>query len=281
MSGKRKSNDSLRVVARYGGENVKGVIAEGDALAFLRSLADGSADLVFLDPPFNLGKVYAPRKANLDARSEDEYRTWMEAILTESVRILGDGGTLYLYHVPVWAMRFGAFLDAKLAFRQWIAMSMKNGFMRGNRLYPAHYALMVFGKGRPRVFRRPRITPKRCRHCNEYVKDYGGYTHIIERQGINLSDFWEDLSPVRHASRKNRAANELPDLLLKRVFEMSGDASGHYVDPFAGAGTGVVCAARLGQRFSACDIVRANCLLIKRRVDDVVQEKPTKGVPRV
>jgi len=255
--------------ARYGGKCLRGTIVKAEALDFLRGIKSGSASLVFLDPPFNLGKVYTKHNETLDQRTERDYRHWMEDVLIESARILDDGGGLYLYHIPIWAMRFGAFLESRLDFKQWIAVSMKNGFMRGRRLYPAHYALLVFTKGAPTHFTRPRIEAKRCRHCNEYVKDYGGYKHIIEKQGINLSDFWEDLSPVRHANRKNRAANELPMLLFSRILEMSGSEQGHYVDPFAGGGTGVVEAVKKGMKFSACDIVKANCEIIKARVDEL------------
>lgn len=98
------------------------------------------------------------------------------------------------------------------------------------------------------------------------MKDYGGYKPIILRKGINLSDFWDDLSPVRHANRKHRSANELPELLFHRVLTMVGSKGSLYVDPFGGSGSGVVAAARRGMRFVACDIVRANCRLMKSRL---------------
>jgi len=259
----------IKEIACYGGKGIRGRIVQGDALDFLRTIKAGSASLVFLDPPFNLGKLYTALNVSLDQKPEQDYRRWMEDILVESTRILEDGGTLYLYHIPVWAMRFGTFLESRLHFKHWIAISMKNGFMRGKRLYPAHYVLLMFTKGRPNHFTRPRIEPKQCRHCKEYIKDYGGYTHIIEKQGINLSDFWEDLSPVRHSNRKNRSANELPPLLFSRVFDISGGNPGYYVDPFAGAGSGVLQAAKLGLKFSACDIVRTNCDIIKRLLDQL------------
>ncbi len=246
-------------------KSVNGKIVRGGAIEFLKNLPPDCARVVFLDPPFNLGKRY-DRKKNLDRMPGDEYRRWLERVVDESIRVLEPGGSLFLYHVPLWAMRFGAYLDGKLTFHQWIAISMKNGFVRGTRLYPAHYALMMFTKGKPRRFIRPRISPQECRTCGELVKDYGGYKPIIRRKGINLSDIWDDLSPVRHANRKHRAANELPALLFHRVLTMVGSRGSLYVDPFGGSGSGVIAAARRGMRFAACDIVKANCVLMKRRL---------------
>jgi site-specific DNA-methyltransferase (adenine-specific) len=247
------------------GKSVDGKIVCGDAIEFLKSLRSDSARVLFLDPPFNLGKRYDAKK-NLDRMPGEQYRRWLENVANESIRVLEPGGSLFLYHVPLWAMRLGGYLDGRLSFHQWIAISMKNGFVRGTRLYPAHYALMMFTKGKPKKFIRPRISPQECRTCGELVKDYGGYKPIIRRKGINLSDFWDDLSPVRHANQKHRAANELPALLFHRILTMAGSRRSLYVDPFGGSGSGVVAAARRGMRFAACDIVRQNCLLMKRRL---------------
>lgn len=256
-------------------KSANGKIVCGDAIEFLKTLPKDSARVVFLDPPFNLGKRY-DRKKNLDRMPGDSYRKWIENVVDESIRVLEPGGSLFLYHVPLWAMRFGQYLDDKLKFHHWIAISMKNGFVRGTRLYPAHYALTMFTKGNPRRFLRPRVSPQECRTCGELVKDYGGYKPIIRRKGINLSDFWDDLSPVRHANKKHRAANELPDLLFHRVLTMVGSRGSLYVDPFGGSGSGVIAAARRGMRFAACDIVRANCTLMKRRLFEFAESRRRK-----
>jgi site-specific DNA-methyltransferase (adenine-specific) len=265
---RRPANNSVD----FRGRQVKGRVTVGDALIFLQSIQKERADIVFLDPPFNLGKQYGTRRKHFDALDPTDYEKWLKKILEEAIRILRPGGTLYLYHLPIWGLRFGKYLDGELQFRHWIAISMKNGFIRGRRLYPAHYALLMFTKGEPTRLSRPKLKPARCRHCGDYVKDYGGYLSIIESKGINLSDFWDDLSPVRHAGRKHRRANELPALLFERVIEISGSPRGLYVDPFAGTGSGVVSAVRHGLRFAACDLVAANCRLISSRLRKLQNE---------
>jgi len=253
-------------ISRFRSAGCEGTLFQTEGLEFLKGLDTESASLVFLDPPFNLGKSYSGRTTLSDRKPEREYRDWISSVLRESVRVLKPGGTLYLYHLPIWAMRLGAVLEFSLDFRHWIAISMKNGFVRGRRLYPAHYSLLMFSKGPPGVFRVPKWPLSECRHCGEFLKDYGGYLPLVEVGGVNLSDFWEDLSPVRHRSRKNRKANELPAVLFRRVFEISGHEGGLYVDPFAGSGTGVLTAVRLGMKFAACDLLKGNFDLICRRV---------------
>ncbi|MEX2154723.1 MAG: hypothetical protein WD825_15380 [Gemmatimonadaceae bacterium] len=48
-----------------------GELYQGDCLDFLRSLPDAGADMVFADPPFNLGKQYG--KGISDTLKDDDY----------------------------------------------------------------------------------------------------------------------------------------------------------------------------------------------------------------
>ena len=264
-----KTRRSPEIYRRYASKAITGSVYAADALDFMRSIPSQSARIIFLDPPFNLGKVYSRRGRESDLRPEAEYQEWLLQVLDESVRALDRGGTLYLYHLPIWGIRLGAYLEKELDFRHWIAISMKNGFVRGRRLYPAHYSLLMLTKGTPAVLNRPKTLPAECRHCGKYIKDYGGYRSIIEEKGINLSDFWDDVSPVRHAQRKNRVANELPQVIFDRVMQISSEPGFLYVDPFAGAGGGVVAAVKAGMTFAACDIVASNCRLIVKRLNEL------------
>jgi len=268
----KNKTGSLYTYRTFRGKYLRGKVLCGDAIDFLKSISSSSVDIVFLDPPFNLGKRYSKDNPRLDKRPENEYIEWIEEILTESIRTLLPGGTLYFYHIPKWAIRFGSFLDLNLNFRHWIAVSMKNSFVRGTRLYPAHYALLMFSKGKPNVLKRPKLKPQKCRHCGDYIKDYGGYTSIIEQKGINLTDFWDDISPVRHHNKKYRNANELPLRIFQRVIEISGCIDGTYVDPFAGSGSGVIEAAKAKMHFLCSDLIEKNCSIIEERLENIREE---------
>lgn len=239
-----------------------GAIVCSDALEFLGGLRPGCADIVFLDPPFNLDKKYGRRS---DKLGEECYFEYVCSVLTRSAEVLKDGAALYLYHLPKWAVRFAAAVPESLTLRHWIAISMKNGFPRGKRLYPAHYALLYFTKGEPKDFRRPKIPPQKCRHCNGYVRDYGGYERFV-RRGINLSDVWDDVSPVRHDKYKFRKANELPLVIPRRVVNISGSRGGLLVDPFAGSGSALVAAKEAKMNFLGCDREKEYCKIMLSRL---------------
>ena len=250
----------------------EGILIKCDALELLNSLKDECADIIFLDPPFNLGKKYGSKSKKEDKIADSEYEEFMRSVLFSAMRKLKEGGALYLYHLPQWAIKFGALLQQQLTFRHWISVTMKNGFVRGKYLYPAHYALLYLTNGEPQVFNRPKIPAPTCRSCGKYIKDYGGYKHYIE-SGINLSDVWDDLSPVRHAKHKKRAENELPLELTRRVIQISGLKNGLLVDPFVGSGTSLISAVEAQMSFVACDREEIYCDIASRRVKEYMAER--------
>lgn len=259
----------------YYGEIVRftnGEIVCDDALNFLNSLKEECADIIFLDPPFNLGKKYANCSEKEDRLREDDYLKYMTSILWRSIAVLKNGGSLYLYHLPKWAVRFAPILDKDMKFRHWIGISMKNGFVRGQYLHPAHYALLYYTKGEPGHFSRPRIPIAQCRKCGVSIKDYGGYKKYM-RNGANLSDFWDDISPVRHKKFKHRSSNELPLKIPKRAVQISGPKNGLLVDPFAGTGTTLVAAAENRMNFVACDKEKTFLRIMEQRLAKVQRKR--------
>ena len=47
----------LTLYSKYVAPNINGEIFQGDALAFFSTIKDDVASIIFLDPPFNLGKI--------------------------------------------------------------------------------------------------------------------------------------------------------------------------------------------------------------------------------
>ena len=143
-----------------------GVLYNSDCLEIMRSLPTESVDCIFADPPFNLGKQY--NNGQSDLLAEGHYLDWCRLWITESIRLLKPGGAIFVYNLPRWAYQLAAYLEEQdMEFRHWIAISMKGTFPRGNKLYPAHYALLYFTKGMPKTFNRVRLPIPTCRHCRK------------------------------------------------------------------------------------------------------------------
>jgi len=230
-----------------------GELYQGDCLDLMATMDNGGVDLIFADPPFNLGKIYGAHYD--DVKAEAEYVAWSRRWIAEGVRLLSPGGAFFLYNIPKWNMLNGAFMhELGLTFRHWIAIDIKFGMPIQGRLYPSHYSLLYFTKGKPRTFTRPRVPIPTCRHCGGDIKDYGGHRDKLNPQGLNLTDVWTDIPPVRHRSTKNREANELSEKLLERVVTIASDPGDQVFDPFGGSGTTYVVAERLHRHWIGIEL---------------------------
>ncbi len=219
-----------------------GTLYKGDCLSLLMETESETFDVIFADPPFNLNKMY-PSEMD-DNISMLEYINWTEKWLDECVRTLKKGGSLFLWNIPKWNTNFSAYLNQRLTFRNWIATDIKFSLPIQGRLYPSHYSLLYYCKGsKPNVFNPDRLPMETCPKCYGDIKDYGGYKNKMNPLGVNITDVWLDIPPVRHAKYKARKdANELSIKLLDRVIQMSSNPGDLVFDPFGGSGTTYVVA---------------------------------------
>ena len=230
-----------------------GTLYQDDCLDVLRSLDDGSVDLVFADPPFNLNKDYG--NGFNDRLPDDIYLEWCRTWVKECVRLVAPGGAVWLYNLPKWNIEIGHVLnEAGLTFRHWIAIDIKMLLPIRGRLYPSHYSLLYYTRGKPNTFVRPRVPIPTCRHCGGDIKDYGGHRKALNPEGLNLSDVWTDIPPVRHAKTKHRGANALSEKMLERVLTISSSEGDLVLDPFGGSGTTFAVAERMHRRWIGVEI---------------------------
>ncbi|OKH38987.1 site-specific DNA-methyltransferase [[Phormidium ambiguum] IAM M-71] len=257
-----------------------GILYQGDCLKFLSALPDDSVDLVFADPPFNLGKEYGEGVS--DSMKVDQYLNWSQQWLDQSVRVLKPGASLFVFNLPRWCIDYGAFLNQKgMWFRHWIACRMPKAFPRGKRMSPAHYGLIYYTKGEPAVFNKVYTPIQVCRHCGGEIRDYGGHRKRLNEKGINLMDVWDmpedvwedtseanynevlwtlteemwtDIPPVRHRRHKKRVPNELAPIMLERIIAMASNPGQIVVDPFGGSGTTFYAAEKLNRYWIGSEI---------------------------
>lgn len=234
-------------------ETSLGRLYQADCLDFLSAIDSESVDLAFADPPFNLGKTYS---SNIDdARASHDYLAWCQQWLDEMVRVLKPGGSLFLWNLPKWNLILGGYLSEKLTFRHWIAVDIKYSLPIQRRLYPSHYSLLYFVKGNKAAIFHPDRTPVPCcRRCGGELRDYGGYKDKMNPKGVNLSDVWTDIPPVRHAKYKKRGANALALKLMDRIVSMASEPGSLVLDPFGGSGTTYIAAELTNRRWVGCEL---------------------------
>lgn len=221
----------------------------GNCLELFQKISDSSVDLVFADPPFNLGKKYNSTKDNL---LTSDYLAWCKLWLTESVRVLKPTGSIFIHNIPKWLTHYVIFLNEHVEFKHWISWDALT-YPMGKSLQPAHYGILYYTKDpKEATFYELRCPHKRCSNCNEHVKQYGGKAWKLHPFGPLVSDVWTDITRTRH--RRDDHPCQLPIQLLERIILMASDEGHVVLDPFSGTGTTAIAAKTLGRRFIGFEV---------------------------
>ena len=228
-----------------------GKVHLGDCVDLMRSLPAESAQLVFADPPFNLNKKYGKYRDNLPF---EKYLSWTREWIAAAVDLLKPDGTLMLYNIPKLLTYSAPILNELCEFRHWIAWN-SGGKPLGRTMQPAHYGILYYMKTERGKFYDVRAPHKQCRKCQAYVKDYGGKEYMRHPFGTQISDVWDDIHRVRHASKRiSDHPCQLPVHLIERLILMTTDENDIVVDPFCGGGSAAVAARQMGRRYIGAEL---------------------------
>ncbi len=229
-------------------DNPRTEIYVGDNRDILPQIREGSVDLIFADPPFNLDVDYGKWKDNLprDAYLQFTYE-WLDACL----RVLAQHGSiwinipddtaaevvmhlkennLYMINWCIWHFRFGQcqntnFIVSKVHVLYFVKNPVKRIWNTGQVLEPSDRAT-TYADPRTRKTQTPSL---------RVPLDvwYGQYWGRI--QGNNKE---------RRASHKN----QIPELYMERVIRACSKKGGLVLDPFLGSGTTCTVARALKRR---------------------------------
>jgi DNA modification methylase len=237
-------------------------VYRGDCITFLKKVRSlypqGIFDLAFADPPYNLKKSY---DSYVDALAEQHYIEWCNSWLEGMAQTLKPGGSLIVLNLPKWTIQHAAFLNGRLDFRHWIvwdALSDPRG-----KVMPAHYAMLYCTRpGAAPVFNYsplgapsragavlPPDSPEYCLRakCLRQRKKSG------DNRKVELTDVWFDIHRIKHKRDRDAHPCQLPEKLMERIILLTTQRGGLVFDPFCGAGTTAIVAAKLGRNFVVTD----------------------------
>lgn len=251
-------------------ETPYGRMYQGDCISLMNTMENESVDLIFADPPFNLDKVY--ESGMNDKISDEEYLRWTEQWVLKCIDLLKEGGSLFIWNLPKWNTYISNILNQRLTFKHWIATDIKYRLPIKNKLYPSHYSLLYYTKGeKATTFNEQRLPLEICRKCGGDIRDYGGYKDKLNPLGINLTDVWYDIPPVRHSKYKTRDSNELSMKLLERIISLASNEGDLVFDPFGGSGTTYAVSEIMKRNWIGIELGSVD--LINNRLHDLNYQK--------
>jgi site-specific DNA-methyltransferase (adenine-specific) len=253
----------------------KNIVLDGDCLEHLRSIPSDSIDMTFADPPFNLNKRYNSYR---DRKELDDYLDWCKQWLSEMVRVTKPTGSILVHNIPKWLTYYASFLNEIADFKHWIAWDAMSTPL-GKSLMPTHYGILYYAKDkRINKFYELRHPHKRCRKCNVLLKDYGGKKAGLHPFGPLVSDVWTDLHRIKHAKNRDEHPCQLPETVLERLVLMTTDEGDIVLDPFAGTGTTLIAAKRLGRNYIGIELDGKYIAIADKKLENVRSDSYINGV---
>ena len=118
------------------------LLVRGDTVdAMEEFVADESVDLVFADPPYNIGKNFNGR---IDRMAETEYIEWSYSWLSVCVRKLKPTGSMYVMTSTQFMPYFDLFLRDKVQILSRIIWSYDSSGVQARKYYGSMYEPILF-----------------------------------------------------------------------------------------------------------------------------------------
>ncbi len=269
----------------------------GDCLTILKAMEGGSADLVYLDPPFFTQKIHrlSTRDRSKEFSFEDlwssqkEYGTFLLDRLRAAHRVISQRGSLF-FHCDRNAGHVARLLLDEVFgsdnFRSEIIWHYRRWSNSQRGLLPAHQTILYYTKSDKFVFNEvwteyspatnvDQILQRRSRdEFNKSVYDRDDDGNVIangNKRGVPLGDVWD--IPFLNPKAKERTGypTQKPLLLLERIISLTTNEGDCVLDPFCGSGTTLVAAQSLGRAAIGIDVSEEAVSLSKRRLSESVR----------
>jgi site-specific DNA-methyltransferase (adenine-specific) len=210
---------------------------QGDCLELMKTIPDGSVDMVLTDPPYGMDYQSNRRTATdkFAKISNDTGLDWLEGFASECHRVMSDNSAAYVFcswhKIDLFKCAFEAHFKLKNLI-VWVKNNHGSGDLTG-AYAPKHEFVLYMHKGRS-VFRN------------------GRSPDVVMADKVSGSK-------MVHPTEK-------PTPLLEKFIVNNSDAGNTILDPFMGSGTTGVAAKNLNRSFIGIELDETYFNIAKERI---------------
>lgn len=229
-------------------EDAGHTLFHGDALHILSSeISSESVDLVFIDPPYNIGKRFSNFYDKWE--SEEEYTKWAYKLLDECLRILKPNGTLYVMTSTQAMPYFDLYLRQRIVILSRIVWHYDSSGVQATKYFGSMYEPIlhcvkdksnyIFNSDDIKIEAKTGAQRKLIDYRKPIPSQYNtekvpGNVWYFPRVRYRMGEY------ENHPSQK-------PESLLERIILASTHKNSLVLDPLAGTFTSAAVAKRLGR----------------------------------
>jgi len=241
----------------------------GDCIEVLSKVREPFADLIFADPPFNIGYKY---DKYYDKVKRKNYVAWTKDWMSSCKRVLKPHGSFYIAIGDDYAADVKLIADQiGLVMRNWIIWHYTFGQQTKNKFARSHTHIFYF------------INNEKNFTFNDNAVRVPSDRQLIyndrraNSKGKMPDDVWREYSRVCGTFREREGWHpcQMPENLLARIITVSSNAGDCVLDPFIGSGTTAVVAYQLSREYVGIEISKSYTQNARKRLGQLKKRTRT------
>lgn len=231
----------------YGTENHKIIL--GDALEALKNeIPDNSVDLIFADPPYNIGKDFNGHKDKWE--SDESYLKWCYEWLNLCVKKLKPNGSFYVMTATQFMPYFDIFLREKLTILSRLVWYYDSSGVQAKKYYGSMYEPILFcvKDANDYIFNANNILVEAKTGAKRKLIDYRKNPPQVYSSEKVPGNVWEYARVRYRMDEYENHPTQKPISLLERIIKASSNENSLILDPFSGTFTTSFVAKTLNRK---------------------------------
>jgi len=271
-------------IRTFGDEDHK--VFQGDALSALDLVPNGSVNLIFADPPYNIGKRFGDFVDTWD--SDEAYADWCMSWLEKCIEKLSANGSLYVMSSTQCIPYLDILLRKKLNILSRIVWSYDSSGVQAKNHFGSMYEPILFcvKDKEDYIFNNQDILVEAKTGSQRKLIDYRKAIPTPYNTQKVPGNVWE-FPRVRYRMEEyEEHPTQKPEALLERVILASSNPGDVVMDPFSGTFTTGAVAKRLNRKTISIELnldyvgIGLRRLGLATELDGKKLSKPAKSTKR-
>lgn len=235
--------------------NDNSLVINDESIKVLKRMKDKSIDLIFADPPYNLGKDFGNKSDKWD--NFEDYINWCKKWIDECFRVLKDDGTFYFMNATQNMPFLDVYVSQKYNVLSRIVWTYDSSGVQSKKMYGSLYEpILMTNKSMKNkyTFNSQDILVEAKTGAKRGLIDYRKNPPQPYNTQKVPGNVWE-FSRVRYKMDEyENHPSQKPTELLKRIILASSNEGDIVLDPFSGSFTTSAVAVSLGRKAIGIDM---------------------------
>jgi site-specific DNA-methyltransferase (adenine-specific) len=228
--------------------NGTSTIFNEDCIDVLKKIKDETVDLVFADPPYNIGKDFGNNSDKWDSMTK--YLEWCQQWINECIRVLKPDGTFYFMNATQHMPYLDVYVSSKLKIINRIVWSYDSSGVQAKNKFGSLYEpiLMAVKDEKKYKFNYQDIQVEAKTGAKRKLIDYRKKIPTPYNTKKTPGNVWY-FPRVRYLmSEYEDHPSQKPEALMQRIILASSNSGDTVLDPFAGTFTTCAVARNNGRK---------------------------------